>query len=279
MIIDAHTHIFPRDVYENRQKYCQRDPAFREIYGTEKARMIGPESVIAEMDRSGVDMAVICGFPWQSHELCAMGNEALLEAVHRFPDRLVGFCSVYPGDPDRAVQEIERCVASGLRGVGELGLYHRGMTEQDHNDLEAICRAVGALRIPLLLHVSETVGRVYPGKGETDLREVYRFVRACPDTTVILAHWGGGLVFYELMPSVAEVTQRVYYDTAASPFLYRKHVYHVADEIVGADRIVFGSDYPLISQDRYLDEIRGAGLSRTAVDKVLGENMQSLLGL
>lgn len=279
MIIDGHTHIFPREVRQNRQRYCQKDPAFCEIYGSGKARMIGPESLIAALDDAGVDMAVVCGFPWQSHDLCVMGNDAILEAVQRFPSRLVGFGSVYPEDPDGVIKEIERCVAGGLRGIGELGFYTRGMTQQDRVGLDPICKAIITLKIPFLLHANETVGHSYPGKGETDLREIYRFVSSYPDMIIILAHWGGGLIFYEMMPSVARVTQRVYYDTAASPFLYRRIVYRVAHEIIGPDRIFFGSDYPLIRPERYIEEIKEAGLGQAAVDKILGENMRSLLAL
>ncbi len=279
MIIDSHTHIFPREVLQNRSNYGRRDPAFREIYGNGKAQMIGPESLIAEMDEAGVDMAVVCGFPWQSHELCVMGNDAILRAVARFPGRLVGFGSIYPAEPEKAVQEILRFVAGGLKGVGELGFYTRRMTCKDIAGMEPICKTISKLGIPLLLHASETVGHSYPGKGETDLREFYRFVSSFPDINIILAHWGGGLVFYEMMPSVAQATQRVYYDTAASPYLYRKEIYRVASEIVGPGRVLFGSDYPLIRQVRHLKEIRDAGLDRVPLSQILGDNTRSLLGL
>jgi predicted TIM-barrel fold metal-dependent hydrolase len=279
MIIDCHTHILPEEVRKNRLRYCQNDAAFREIYGDEKAQMIGPEPLIVEMDERGVDIAVVCGFPWQDPDRCAMGNDAILEAVQRFPDRLIGFGSVYPDKPDQALKEIDRCVAGGLRGIGELGFYTRSMTDQDIALLKPICTHIRDLGIPLLLHTNETVGHTYPGKGETDLREVYRFVSSFSDMILILAHWGGGLVFYEIMPSVARVTQRVYYDTAASPFLYRKDIYRVALDIVGPDRLVFGSDYPLLSPARYFREMREAGLDQMSMDKVLGGNMKRLLAL
>jgi predicted TIM-barrel fold metal-dependent hydrolase len=279
MIIDGHTHIFPREVRQDRQKYCRTDPAFRAIYDSGKARMIGAESLIGEMDKSEVDMAVVCAFPWQNHDLCARGNDAILEAVHRFPSRLIGFGCVFPGEPDQAVMEIDRCVGGGIRGIGELGFYHRGMNHQDCVEMEPICRAISAQKIPLLLHVSETVGHSYPGKGNTDLREIFRFISSFPEIIIILAHWGGGLIFYEMMPSVSQVTRQVYYDTAASPLLYRKSIYRVACEIVGPDRILFGSDYPLISPRRHMEEIKEAGLGQRTMSKILGDNMGSLLAL
>ncbi len=279
MIIDGHTHIFPKEISENRQKYSQRDLAFREVYGNEKARMVDSEALLAVMDESGIEKAVVCGFSWQNHELCVRGNDCILKATQRYPTRLVGFGCVYPGDPDRAVQEIERCVAEGLRGIGEIGFYTRAMTHQDIDRMGSICWVLRRAKIPLLLHASETVGHSYAGKGETDLREFFRFIFSFPELTIILAHWGGGLIFYEMMPSVARVTQRVYYDTAASPYLYREDIYRVASLIVGADRIVFGSDYPLIRPERYVNQIRNAGLDDSSIEKILGQNMKRLLVL
>ena len=107
---------------------------------------------------------------------------------------------------------------------------------------------------------------------------VYKFLEKFPDVTTVLAHWGGGLCFYELMPEVAKVTSSVYYDTAASPFLYRPDVYKVAVEIVGAGRILFGTYYPLLKMRRHLDEIDAAGLPAEVKEGILGKNALALLG-
>jgi predicted TIM-barrel fold metal-dependent hydrolase len=97
--------------------------------------------------------------------------------------------------------------------------------------------------------------------------------------TVILAHWGGGFFFYELMPEVARITRNVYYDTAASPFLYRPRVYSTALHIVGPDRILWGSDFPLLPPSRYFREIAAAGIPARARAKIQGENARRILGL
>ncbi|MBN1289990.1 MAG: amidohydrolase family protein, partial [Actinobacteria bacterium] len=122
------------------------------------------------------------------------------------------------------------------------------------------------------------VGHDYPGKTPTTPAPVYRYLKKFPDTTTILAHWGGGLIFYELMPEVAKLTSSVYYDTAASPYLFRKDIYSIAVEIAGAGRILFGSDFPLIKINRHLSEIEEAGLSGNVKESILGKNAQALLG-
>ena len=65
--------------------------------------------------------------------------------------------------------------------------------------------------------------------------------------------------FYALMPEVKAALKNVYFDTAASPFLYTPQVYGQVAQLVGAEKILFGSDYPLISQRRFFKEINGAG--------------------
>ena len=55
---------------------------------------------------------------------------------------------------------------------------------------------------------------------------------------LVLAHWGGGLPFYALMPEVAESLSDVYFDTAASPFLYDAKVFETAASIVGPGHIM-----------------------------------------
>ena len=54
------------------------------------------------------------------------------------------------------------------------------------------------------------------------------------------------MIFYELMPEVSEALSRCWYDTAASPFIYKDDIYRIAPQVAGGEKILFGSDYPLI---------------------------------
>ncbi len=98
-----------------------------------------------------------------------------------------------------------------------------------------------------------------------------------PDSKVILAHWGGGLPLYSLMPEVAEAISNIYFDTAASPYLYNQSIFDVANRLIGADRILFGSDYPVISQNRIINQIKESGLLVEQQQKILGNNAMQLL--
>jgi len=69
----------------------------------------------------------------------------------------------------------------------------------------------------------------------------------------------------------------VCYDTAASPFLYSNKIYAVVSEIVGVERILFGTDFPLISPPRYFHELENSGLSVEDRKKILGLNFLKIL--
>jgi predicted TIM-barrel fold metal-dependent hydrolase len=133
--------------------------------------------------------------------------------------------------------------------------------------------------LPVCLHVNEPVGHEYPGKCEMEMMMLYELLRAYPSVPVVLAHWGGGLLFYELMPEVREALRHVYYDMAASPFLYDESIYGIAVSIVGSRKVLFGTDYPLIGHSRYLDPLRKYISSEEDRQNILSLNARGILGI
>ena len=123
------------------------------------------------------------------------------------------------------------------------------------------------------------MGHIYHGKGSVTPDMLYPFITSFPDLTIVCAHWGGGLPFYALMPEVKEALKNVYFDTAASPFLYRPQIYSQVIQLVGAGRILFGSDYPLMPQSRLLREIDSVELPEEAKSMILSGNACRLLGM
>jgi len=77
--------------------------------------------------------------------------------------------------------------------------------------------------------------------------------------------------------AVKEVLKNTWFDTAASPYLYDKDIYSVSTRIMGLDKILFGSDFPLLKPSRYFEEMKAADLPKDAVEKICGENAASLL--
>lgn len=132
----------------------------------------------------------------------------------------------------------------------------------------------------MLLHTNEPVGHEYAGKSRMEISEIYALVKTNQETTWILAHWGAGLFAYRLLrKEVDDVLRNCYFDTSAGPFLYKPAVYRHAVDIVGLDRLVYGSDYPLLGLPRYRRDMEEAGLSEAEKAAILGGNLAKVLGI
>lgn len=276
-IVDFHTHVFPPDVRKNRDRYFTGEPGFELLYASPKSKMIGAGDIVAAMDDQGVDISVVFGFPWKKLDTARRHNDYIAEAVARYPDRLKGFCCLDPCPPEAAA-EVERCLDNGLCGVGELAFYRSGIEcviVDSMTPVMALCRERG---VPVLIHTNEPVGHQYPGKTENTLLQIYDLVKRFQENTIVLAHWGGGIFFYSVLKKeVRDVLRNVYYDTAASPFLYDPSIYRMAIDKVGAEKILLGTDYPLIKPERYFLEMEAAGLQQSELDRICGGNAMTLL--
>jgi hypothetical protein len=279
VIIDAHTHIFPPDVARERDEYIRRDPTFAEMYANPKARIATAEELLASMDEAGIDTSVALGFAWREPALCIRHNDYLLEAASRSNGRIVAFCTVNPAaDEAGAAKEIERCAAAGARGLGELRPGSQGWDAAGPLG-DALAQAAVRDNLALLFHVSEPVGRVYAGKTGGDLADFYRFAERHPDVSVVGAHLAGGLPFYAPMPEVRRLFSHVWVDTAAARRLFEHTVYESLSRLIGPERILFGSDFPLVSQRREIEELSRAVGESDALQLILGGNAARLLGL
>lgn len=278
MIIDFHTHIFPPFFRNERNLFFPEESAFERLYRSPKSRLVGRKELLRDMDEENIHKSVIFGFPWQKADHFRRHNDYIIEAVQRHPDRLIGFCCFAPLSP-QAPEEAERCLESGLSGVGELAVYDSFFSPKEIVALRGIMEICSHFDVPLLLHTNEPVGHNYPGKVSMSLNRIYHFVKTYPENRIVLAHWGGGLFFYALMKKeVKETLSHVWFDTAASPYLYNPDVYRLAGEIIGFEKIIFGSDYPLLRPGKYLKEMESAGLSSQSINKIAGENAARLLG-
>ena len=277
MIIDFHTHIFPPWLRERRDEYIKRDPCFSLLYSQPEARMATAEELLASMDEDGVDLSVVLNIGWVSHELCVKTNDYILGSVSRYPTRLVGFCAIQPGAGDAAIAELERCAEAGAKGIGELRSDVQGFDLTDKAKMKPLVDAALKHNLIFLTHSSEPVGHEYSGKGSITPDILYSFITGFPNLKIVCAHWGGGLPFYALMPEVDKALANVFFDTAATIFLYKPQIFEQMGRIIGSDKILFGTDYPIMHQSRVLDQIQSAQLPEEDKARILGANAQKLL--
>ncbi len=229
------------------------------------------------MDQNGIDRSVALNISWRSSERCKETNEYIMEAAARYPKRMNGFGTVNLGEPEQVAKEIERCARGGLWGIGEMRLERSFFMPENRSILDEFAHALIDNKMMLLIHSSEPAGHQYPGKGDTTPEVIYQLITRYPKITIIAAHWGGGLPFYALMPEVKKSLTKVWFDSAATPFLYSADIYSRVIDIAGKDRVLFGTDYPLIEQSRGLNEVRALKLPSDQEELLLGKNARHLL--
>ena len=231
MIIDFHAHIFPKTMRENRENYFADELSFELLYRSPKSKIVGAKTIIDAMDEQGIDKSVVFGFPWKNSKTYSEHNDYIMNAVARYPDRLVGLCCFDPSD-NAAATEVHRCFDGGLSGVGELAFYQSGLDEAALNQLAPIMEICRRRDLPVLIHTNEPVGHIYPGKAPNTLGQIY------------------------------------------DPVIYRHAV-----GIFGSEKILFGSDFPLLKPSKYFEEMGKAGLPKDQIESICGLNAKKLLNL
>lgn len=294
MVIDCHVHLYPPEAAADSVAWAaaRREPRWAAMVapradGTRLQGWADVSRLLRDLDAAGVDRAVLLGWYWENAATCVEQNTFLAAAVRAHPDRFEACATLHAAAGGAAVlAELRRARDAGLSGLGELCPPAQGF-RYDDPALAAALHLAGEWRWPVNLHVTEPAGRDYPGRVETPFAELIALAQRHPATRFVFAHWGGLLPFYELNRAVAAKLKNVWYDTAASPLLYRPEIFAQVVAAIGPERIVYGSDYPLRLYPRreaepnfasFLAEIRGAGLAPETQRALLGENWRRLRG-
>jgi predicted TIM-barrel fold metal-dependent hydrolase len=259
-LVDAHVHVIP-DAMLSR---ARSDEWFAACHGAGR-RVAGEGELLSYLDGHAIDRAVVFTWPFADPGLCVEANDFAAALQRRHPDRLIGCGIIQPRDPG-AGAELRRAAAMGLRGIGELNADAQGFTLDDPSVGE-LARISVQLGLPWTVHCSEPVGHLYPGKGTATPDRMVRFLEVVgagageDSLRVVAAHLGGGLPFYAHMPEVRELCRRIWFDTAALPLLYKPSALREVVSLVGADRLLLGTDFPLLRLRRYEEALAEVGLS------------------
>jgi len=288
-VIDAHVHLYPPEVAPRPAAWAAAAGEEHWITLCTRVRKNGRpvqafpsvDELLREMDRAGVGRAVLLGWYWEKPATCVCQNRFYAECVQAHPDRLSAFATVHPhAGREATLAEVRRVHQEGLIGLGELSPHSQGYAVDDPVFHELLALA-GELKLPVNLHVTGPLARDYPGRIETPLEDFSRLARESPGVNFILAHWGGLL---PLRNPETKALPNVFYDTAASPLLHDAGVWNRFISAVGADSVLFGSDFPLNlypkleagpEMGRLIAEAKAGGADAA----VMGGNAARVLGL
>ena len=272
---DIHTHIFSKNAKDDRNSYFD-DSSFQLFYEKKSSRISDYPDIFNYIDENNLDYCSVLGFSWEDHERCLEHNKYISSLND---SRLISFASISSRPFDKIDDYVKDLKEMKFSGIGEISFYKDGFDKEQAEYVDEILYNAAEHELAVMLHVNEPVGHKYMGKYNTNFEKLYEVICKNPDSKIILSHWGGGIFVYELMNEVREAFKNVYYDTAASPFLYDAKIYKSAIDIIGADKILFGSDFPLLKVQRYLDEIENEDICEEEIEKIFGRNARRLFGL
>jgi len=209
-----------------------------------------------------------------------VGNDYVAGVVRKYPEQFIGFASVDPWKGAIAVQELERAVNElGLRGLKLMPITQAFFpNDQRFYPLWEKCAELG---VPALFHTGQTgIGAGTPGGGGLKLKYSQPLclddvAADFPNLTIIMAH--PAVPWQEEQLSVALHKANVYIDLSGwSPKYFRPVLIQYANTIL-QDKVLFGSDYPLIQPDRWLDDFERLDIKEEVRRKILLENARKLL--
>lgn len=252
--IDCHVHLYPPDVNSAPAPWAAAHGETHWALLCARTRKSGRpvqgfptvDELLRAMDGAGVERVILQGWYWEKHDTCVLQNRFYADCLRLHPDRISAAAVFHPGAGAAAItEEIAWAKDHGFCGLGELSPHSQLFSVSDPVWNSAL-RQAGELNLPVMLHVTEPEGRGYPGRVPTPLDDFVRMAKEYPATTFVLAHWGARIISDPALGSEVAKFRNVFYDTAASPLLYGAEIFREVLNITGPDRVLFGSDYPLV---------------------------------
>lgn len=231
------------------------------------------------MDMAGVAVSGILGTvrPFQSETDIRAGNNFTIATVATHPDRLYGMCYIDPSLPSSFVEEeLDRVLAhQEIRGIKlEIDVNARDPR------LDTVMRKARQHNVPVLHHCwymsfwHAPRESEYHQRGRSEPHDIADLARRFPDVNIIMAHLDGcgrrGVQDIANHPNV-------FVDTSGGqPF---SGILEYAVNIIGPERLLFGSDLMGRGLASQLARIQGAAISDKDLQKILGENAIKLFHL
>ncbi|MFQ5589043.1 MAG: amidohydrolase family protein [Nitrospiria bacterium] len=229
-------------------------------------------------------MAVLLAWDTETQTgLPPVTNDYVAGVVKKYPDVFIGFASVDPWKGRIAVAELERAVKTlGLKGL-KLHPIAQAFYLNDRR-FYPLWETCASLNIPLLVHTGTTgVGAGVPGGDGLKLKYarpipyIDDVAADFPDLTIIGAHpsWP----WQEEMLALAVHKTNVYIDLSGwSPKYFSPSLIRYANTLL-QDRVLFGSDYPFLTPERWISDFEKAGFKTEVRQKILADNARRLLNL
>lgn len=317
-VIDIHAHVAVPEFYDEALPHSVFT-GFGAVAGPKVGRgsimavTTEQDAQLEEMDKRGIDINVVMlitvvqptywGDAKRDAELCRIANDWVADWVARRPNRFCGCFTLPLSDRDAALKELDRC-------VGQLGMpmvqvpsaidgkylgepeFHYLWEALDDQGVAAFMHPTG-VRDPWFqkFRMWNSIGQsIEEAKFITSM--IYEGVlERHPGLKLIIAHGGGFLPHYmgrldrnvanmpDTMKNItkkpSDYLRQLYFDTC----VYDTRTLEALIDRVGANHLIFGSDYPIGDADPVAVVSSTRGLDGAALERVLGGNARMLLGM
>ena len=287
---DSHVHLFTKEMSddpsgwaertgESGWKACVAPPDRPSIQGWATA-----DQLLHAMDNAEIERVILQGWYWESMESCRLQNRFYAQLIQQHSDRVSAFATIQPKD-GKIAEELNWAKDHGFIGIGEIHPQAQGFSLTDQC-WAALIEQIQDWNFVVNFHVTDPDTGDHPGKILTPLSEYLDLAQAFPNQDFILSHLGALIPLREEFRLRAKQITNLYYDCAAIPLLYPSAKINEVAAVVGADRLLFGSDYPLRvfpktqKQPEFLQSlefVRESGLTDEQLELVFTKNAKRLL--
>jgi len=221
-------------------------------------------------DRMGIDRLIIfMGTSWSSDpspERFRRENDEVLRAVEHSRGRAFGFVYLNPKHVEESLKELDRCVRDGPM----VGIKLWIALECSHENLDPIAHRAGELKVPILQHAYWRTNGNRP--GESSPADVAELAGRHPTVPIIAAHTGND---WERGVRAIRATENVFAEICGSD--PTAGMVEMAVRELGAERVMYGSDFGGRSFASQLAKVHGADVDESAKRLILGGNVQRVL--
>ena len=268
-IIDSHCHIFPEKIAQKATDSIDNFYHISESGVINGCGFVGTaKTLINQCNAVGVEKCLVTSVATTPHHAQSI-NTFIASEVNLFPNRFIGFGSLHP-DSETLEEDAEHLVELGLKGVK----LHPDIQNFKVDDPKVIriFEICNQKKLPVLLHTGDS------RYDNSNPDRVEKILKIFPDLIIIGAHFGGWSI-WDKAPEILCKYKNLYVDTCSSFYALSKERAREIIDLYGADRVIFGTDFPMWKQEDELKFLFSLGLSEEELENILYKNLAKILNI
>lgn len=261
-VIDSHCHIYPEKIAAKAVAGTDR------FYDTTAACLGTPADLLAVNEKAGIDHSIVQSVATTPKQVQSI-NEFIAETVKNAPGRLTGLGTLHPNS-ENLREDVEHLIALGLKGV-KLHPDIQNFKVDDYRCLK-IYELCEEFSLPILMHTGD---KRYDNSNPNRLIPILEIY----DHLIIVgAHFGGWSIWEEASRVLCDIPNLYVDCSSAMPWISDEKTVEIIRRY-GAERVLFGTDFPMWSPVKELDRFMRLSLTDDEKRMILSENVRKVYEL